>query len=69
MKIEVKAQDLVNMVKGTSPNYHLFDEELVKRCGTFNGSYGTWSWNSYELEKLTEEQLYGLYLLCRDSFK
>jgi hypothetical protein len=69
MKTELKVQDLANMVQGVSPNYHLFENELVKRCGSYNGSYGTWSWKEYELLKLSEEQLYGLYVLCRDSFK
>ena len=69
MKIELKAQDLANMVQGVSPNYHLFENELVKRCGNYNGSYGTWSWNEHELLKLSEKELYGLYVLCRDSFQ
>lgn len=69
MKIAVTTEDLVNMVKGVSPDYDLFENEIVKRCGNYNGSYGTWSWNEDELLKLSEEQLYGLYVLCRDSFK
>ena len=68
MKLELKVQDLANMVKGVSPNYHLFENDLIKRCGNFNGSYGTWSWDKYELLKLSEKELYELYLLCRDSF-
>ena len=68
MKVDLDKKALVDLVNGTSPNYDLFDNPLIKLCGTFNGSYGTWSWNKDNLEKCSEEQLYDLYKLCRSSW-
>ena len=68
MKIDLEKKSLIDLVSGTSPNYELFENPLVKLCGRFNGSYGTWHWNEYELEKCSETQLYGLYKLCRKSW-
>ncbi len=68
MKVDLDKKALVDLVKGTGPHYDLFDNPLVKLCGKFNGRYGTWAWNKYELEKCSEEQLYDLYKLCRSSW-
>jgi len=68
MKIDLDKKGLIDLVKGTSPHYDLFENSIVKLCGTFNGSSGTWSWNEYELEKLNERQLYDLYKSCRSSW-
>mgnify|MGYP003648015371 CR=1 FL=1 len=69
MKVELTNKDLIAMVNGVSPDYHLFENKLVKPYGRFNASYGTWSWNSQELKYLSDEKLYKIYVLCRDSFK
>ncbi len=69
LEIKITKEDLINMVKGVRPSYDLFENEVVKRCGTYNGSYGSWSWNTYELEKLKVTDLYALYILCRDCYK
>ena len=69
MKIELDKKGLIHLANGTYPHFDLFENELVKVCGTFNGSAGTWSWNDSELNKLSEEQLYNLYNLCIDSWK
>jgi len=68
MKLDLDKTGLTSLVCGISPNFSLFENALVKRCGAYNGSYGTWSWDDDELEKLTEHQLYDLYLLCKNSY-
>ncbi len=68
MKIELDKKGLIDLVNGTSPYYDLFNDSRIKLCGSYNDSYGTWSWKNYELKKLSEEQLYSLYKLCRNSW-
>ena len=65
MKVELDKKDLINLVNGVSPGYDLFENPTVKRCGRYSGSYGTWDWISYELDKLSEEELLNLYKLCK----
>lgn len=67
MKLDLDKKGLICLVKGNEPSYNLFDNELIKKCGTYNGSYGTWHWETYELLKLTDAELYSIYILCRDS--
>ena len=69
MVVDLTAEDLVNLVKGTSPSFDLFDNEVVKRCGFYNGSYGTWSWKIHAIESLDDKDIYALYVLCRDCYK
>lgn len=64
-----KKKVLIHLICGVEPNYSIFENELVKACGTFNGSYGTWSWNKGKLKELKKKQLAELYLLCRESWK
>ena len=58
MKIDVDKKALIDLVCGTSPNYDLFENPTVKKCGEFNGSVGVWSWDRYKLKELSESQLY-----------
>lgn len=69
MKVNLEREDLINLVKGTQPNYNVMNNEIVKRCGSFSGSYGKWDWNYSFDENITDNELLGLYILCRDSFK
>ena len=69
MLIELSKKDIINLVCGCSPNYSVFDNELVKEYGEYNGSYGTWSWKKYRLEELSENELFELYLICKNSYE
>ena len=69
MKINLDKTEFVDLVCGTNPNFNLFTHKDINRCGDYNGSYGTWSWKRHELRKLTEEQLYNMYKLCKDLYK
>ena len=69
MKVDLSKQDLIYLVKGVSPFYSMFDNPLIARTGSFNGSLGKWNWNYSELNLLSEEELYNLYLTCKNSWK
>lgn len=68
MKVDLSRKDLINLVKGTQPNYNAMENEIVKKCGSFSGSYGRWDWSYGFGEDLTEQQLWNMYILCRDSW-
>ncbi len=66
MICDLKKDDLVNLVKGTSPHYELMDNPLVKRCGSYIGGFhDRWDWNNHFDEDITEQQLWDLYILCK----
>lgn len=67
MLLELHKEDLMYLVQGTSPSYSLFENETVKRCGSYNASYGTWSWNTHELKTLSEIELFSLYKLIKNT--
>lgn len=67
--MDLDREDLLNLVKGTSPYYNVFENPLVKRCGSWTGGFvDKWSWNS-GLNSLTDAELMKLYKTCKDSWK
>ena len=68
MTIELDRKDLEALVKGTSPYYSEFDNPLVKLAGhSYSDQYGRTSWD--RLNKLSDQQLYRLYEICKNSWK
>ena len=67
MIVELNRKSLEALVKGSEPDYSQFDNPLVKKAGhSYSDQYGRTSW--YSLSKLTDEELYKLHLICRDSW-
>ena len=69
MRLELDKSDLVSLVKGSVPNYSVMEKPLISISGIYNGSYDKWEWNYKFEEKLTEQELLDMYILCRDSWK
>lgn len=70
MQVELTRVDLVALVKGTSPYYNVMEAPIVKRCGSYiGGHHDKWDWNYKFDTGLSEQQLWDLYILCRDSWK
>lgn len=66
-KIIFDRKALESLVKGSEPSYEAFENTLVTKAGhDYSDQYGRTSWRS--LEKLTNEELYELYLVCRNSW-
>nr|DAL53838.1 MAG TPA_asm: hypothetical protein [Caudoviricetes sp.] len=64
--LSLNKQDLIHLVKGTNPSYTAMENSLVKKCGTYIGGFkDLWTWDQYKLEKLSEEQLLAVYVLCK----
>ena len=67
MKVELERKDLEALVKGKPPYYNEFDNPLVKKAGhVYIDQYGGTDWNS--LSELTSEELYKLYIICKNSW-
>ncbi len=67
MRIELDRKGLETLVKGSQPYYNEFSNSLVKKAGHYyNDQYGRTSWDS--LNNLTDDELYQLYLICRNSW-
>lgn len=62
----LEKKDLIHMVKGTYPSYSAMANPLVKKCGTYWGGFkDEWTWDNDKLEKLSEEQLLDVYVICK----
>lgn len=69
MKVNLTRSDLISLVKGTEPYYSIFENPLVKRCGSYCGGFNDrWDWNYSFDDNITDEELWGLYNLCKNSW-
>lgn len=67
MKIELDRQGLEFLIFGSQVHHKEFNNPLVKKAGhDYSDQYGWTAWRS--LNKLTDEELYQLYLICRNSW-
>jgi hypothetical protein len=70
MKYELDIEDLQTLVKGSVPYYSVFENPIVKKCGNWVGGMADkWRWDNSALGKLSEEELYVLYVTCKNSWK
>lgn len=68
LEITVDKDDLINLICGTTPSYELMNDEKIKKCGHYNGSYGNWNWYRSLLSvHNTEVELYELYLKLKNK--
>jgi len=68
MKVELDRNGLLSLVNGTEPGYGAFEHPLIKKVGTYHGGMcDSWDWDSEELDKVTDEELYEIYNICQDQ--
>jgi len=66
--IDLGREELESLVRGGDPYYSVFENPLVKQHGSYCGGFvEKWSWNS-DFSDLSEEKLYELYNICKDSW-
>lgn len=67
MTVELDREGLEILVKGSEPSFEEFDNPLVVKAGMrYSDQYGTIKWLS--LKNITDDELYQLYLICRNSW-
>lgn len=70
MTAELSRRDLIRLVYGIYPPYEVFEHPLVKRTGQYIGGFvDKWLWDTQAIADLTENDLWNLYVLCRDGGK
>lgn len=69
MKVELDRMDLMALVKGASPYFSAFENPLIKKSGTWIGGHvDKWQWDQAVLENMTEEELYEVHKITRQSW-
>jgi hypothetical protein len=70
MKVKLDRKDIIALLKGTCPNYNVMSK-IPSDLGHWVGGFVCdWQWD-YITEDIhyTDEELYGFYLLCKNSWK
>lgn len=71
MTVELDRKDIISLLKGTKPNYLVMDK-IPKQLGYYVGGFvEDWRWNNIDENNTTytDEYLYNLYLMCKNSWK
>lgn len=70
MTIELTKEVAVDLLKGTTPNYNVMDK-IPKELGRFVGGFvDEWEWYNFsDRVSYSAEELYDLYLICKNSWK
>lgn len=67
MDVDLTKEDLINLVKGTCPNYNVMDSMIERKLGHYTGGFrDDWTWD--RLGHLTEEELIEVYNTCKNSW-
>ena len=70
MNVELDRKDIISLLRGTAPAYSVMDK-IPKELGSYVGGFvDSWQWNYIsENVSYSDEQLYDLYLMCKNSWK
>lgn len=69
MKLDLDREDLISLAKGQIPNYSAMDNPKISAHGSFAASYGRWDWNYCSFEKCSDEEIFEIYNICKQSWK
>lgn len=62
-------EDLEALVNGVVPNYGVMGHPLVKRAGSYMGGFhDKWNW-TYPLTEFSDNELWEIYQVCKNSWK
>lgn len=67
MTVELTKSMLIDLVRGTFPNFDLFENRMIAHCGTYNDNQG-WQWYNHNLKLYNEEELMQMYKMCKESW-
>ena len=67
LHVVLTRRDLVNLLRGCSPSYEVMSHPLVKSHFEYCDHPQQQRWNG--LEKMTEAELWTLYLVCEPRVK
>ena len=70
MEVKLDRKDIISLLIGSTPDYSVM-HKIPKELGSYIGGFvDDWHWN-YISEDIpyTDEYLYDLYLMCKNSWK
>ena len=69
MIVDLDRKDIISLLTGSQPNYSVIDK-IPEEFGYYVGGFNIWRWNNIsENVSYSDEQLYDLYLMCKNSWK
>ena len=70
MKLELDRKDIITLLKGTCPNYNVMNK-IPEDLGHYVGGFvDNWKWNYFNEDvSYSDEYLYNLYVMCKNSWK
>ena len=70
MIVDLDRKDIISLLKGSKPNYNVINK-IPEELGYYVGGFvNDWRWNYFsENVSYSDEQLYDLYLMCKNSWK
>ena len=69
MIVDLDRKDIISLLTGSQPNYSVIDK-IPEEFGYYVGGFNIWRWNDIsENVSYSDEQLYDLYLMCKNSWK
>jgi hypothetical protein len=63
MEATLDREDLIHMIKGSSPSYYAMSVQPIKSLVDYSDQYGRYYWHG--LENFNEKQLWGIYQVCK----
>ncbi|GEP65481.1 MULTISPECIES: hypothetical protein [Clostridium] len=68
LKLDLDKKDLISLVKGTDPNLNVMEHPKISCCGNYRVQNSRWDWNQHVFEKYTDEEIYEIYKICKNSW-
>ena len=69
MIVDLDRKDIISLLTGSQPNYSVIDK-IPEEFGYYVDCFNIWRWNNIsENLSYSDEQLYDLYLMCKNSCK
>jgi len=66
MLVELEKEDVVALIKGTSPTYDLMKDPVIEQLGYYTGGFrDDWSWLN-QFPDLPIETLYSTYIKLKE---
>ncbi|WP_297420586.1 hypothetical protein [Clostridium sp.] len=69
LKLDLDKKDLISLVKGTDPNLNAMGHPKIICRGSYLAQHGRWDWNYCAFENCTNEEIYEIYKICKDSWR
>lgn len=67
MVVNLNRDEIIALLKTTRRKYGVDISELADKCGYYERGFNNlWVWNDYIDNYITDEQIYEIYLNCRE---